>query len=130
MNCGERLQIEKLFRGLSEAPTYRFPELRSNLEAPKTKGIYVIYNMEGTVCHVGAAPRGKGGLKQRLSNHLATQSSFTRNYKPLRKKGRNLRGKYRYQCLEVPDQRCLILLEALAIGRLCPAHIGLHELKK
>jgi hypothetical protein len=56
---------------------------------------------------------------------MATQSSFTLKYKPLKKDGSCLREGYKFRCLVVQSQRQRALLEALAIGRLCPAHLGL-----
>jgi hypothetical protein len=71
--------------------------------------------------------RAKKGIRQRLGNHLQTQSSFTAKYPPLKGRGTNLRQRYSYKFLEVGDQRQLMLLEAYAVGCLCPEHIGLHQ---
>lgn len=125
----DRAMVRRLYAKLLKAPRITFPAPRARLHAPKEHGVYIIYGPRNLVCHVGCAPRGKNGLRQRLNNHLQTYSSFTVNYPPLRGDGANLRGRYSYRYLVVSDRRHLMLLEALAVGLLCPAHIGLHQLK-
>ena len=78
-----------------------------------------------TVLHVGRTLRGEGGLRQRLNNHLHGRSSFTKKF--YKGRGRNLRSGHTYQFLVVEDARRRALLEAYAIGRLCPKHLGLGE---
>jgi hypothetical protein len=119
----ERRKIDKLFVSLNRAPLREFPAPRKRLDAPTRQGVYVIYSPSGKILHVGSTPRAKKGIAQRLRNHMATQSSFT--IKSLGKDGSRLRRGYKFRCLIVPGQRQRALLEALAIGRLCPAHIGL-----
>ncbi len=75
--------------------------------------------------HVGRTLRGKGGIHQRLNNHLHGQSSFTAV--KFDRMGWKLRNGYEYQYLEVRNSRKRALLEAYAIGMLCPNHIGLGE---
>jgi hypothetical protein len=59
-------------------------------------------------------------------NHLQGSSSFTNDY--LKGKGAPLREEgYTYQYLELEDPRKRALLEAYAIGTLCPKHIGLGK---
>jgi hypothetical protein len=98
---------------------------RGHLHAPKRQGVYVIFSPKNRVLHVGSTPRAKNGIAQRLRDHLATRSSFTINYEPLKSDGSRLRGGYKFCYLIVRSQRQRALLEALAIGHLCPAHIGL-----
>jgi hypothetical protein len=87
--------------------------------------VYIIYK-EGVALHVGRTPRGKGGLRQRLKNHLHGSSTFTVKY--MQGKGATLReGGYTYQYLELEDSRKRALLEAYAIGTLCPEYLGLGE---
>jgi hypothetical protein len=87
--------------------------------------VYIIYKEE-VVLHTGRTLRGKDGLQQRLKNHLHGSSSFTVEY--LKGKGATLReGGYTYQYLELGDSRKRALLEAYAIGTLCPEHLGLGE---
>jgi hypothetical protein len=92
------------------------------MDAPDLQGVYVIYNARGKVLHVGRTPKGAKGLHQRLSNHLHGASSFTIKY--LEGHGARLRrgGTFRY--LVVASPRLRALLEAYAIGSLCPAHLG------
>jgi hypothetical protein len=91
-------------------------------DAPTDLGVYLIYDRKGQIVHVGQTPRGKAGIRQRLFNHLYGQSSFTEHY--LKGDGARLRKGYAFRCLVVRDARLRALLEAHAIGQLCPAHIG------
>ncbi len=91
--------------------------------ASNSRGIYVIYKRSGRVAHVGSTPRAKRGIRQRLCNHLANQSSFCTQY--LNGDGRKLIDeKYEFSFIVVPSPRRRALLEAYAIGQLCPLHIG------
>jgi hypothetical protein len=87
--------------------------------------VYII-RKEETVLHVGRTLRGRDGIHQRLKNHLHGSSSFTNEY--LKGNGAILReDACTYQYLELEDPRKRALLEALAVGTLCPKHIGLGE---
>jgi hypothetical protein len=121
MNRDQR-KVRALFAQLKRAPLRRFPELRTELDAPTGLGVYVIYDPKGRVAHVGRTPRAAGGIAQRLRNHMAGASSFTN--KQLKGDGSKLRGRYKYRCIEVRTKRHCALLEAYAIGSLCPIHIG------
>jgi hypothetical protein len=118
-------EVEKLFTELMGAQIENFPKAGQALAAPDTRGVYVIIDPKKVVVHVGRTPSGKKGLRQRLQNHLSSASSFAEKYPPLEGKGSRLRGGYAFRCLPVPDERLRALLEAYAIGHLCPAHIGL-----
>lgn len=131
---GERKILRTLLAELERAPVCRFPVTGKRHGAPTTKGIYVIYSSRMKVLHVGATPRGHRGLCQRLANHLHGKSSFTKNSQWLKRRGSNLqercrylRKRCKYRCLEVEDHRLRALLEAYAIGCLCPEHIGLGQ---
>ena len=115
-------EIEALLQELNSAELHIFPRPRERLAAPDKKGVYVIYSMDERVLHVGSTPRARGGIRQRLQNHMASQSSFAEEY--LGGKGSRLRATHKFRCLPVASPRQRALLEALAIGRLCPAHIG------
>jgi hypothetical protein len=125
----EQKDVEEQFNQLIGAQKETFPEAgkRKALNAPESRGVYVIYDPCGLVVHVGRTPSGKGGLAQRLQNHLHSQSSFTEKYPPLNGDGSKLRDGYTFRCISVPDDRLRALLEAYAIGHLCPAHIGLNS---
>jgi hypothetical protein len=118
----DRETVTALFGKLRRAQRRRFPKLREKLDAPTGLGVYVIFDPKGSVAHVGRTPRAAGGIAQRLRNHMAGASSFTN--KKLKGKGFKLRGKYEFSCIEVKNERHRALLEAYAIGVLCPKHIG------
>ena len=126
MALTELRRIEKLFSRLIAAPAKSFPLPRQTLMAPPTQGVYVIYSPRGRVLHVGMTPKARGGVAQRLKDHMAANSSFTQTY--LKGQGHILRGSHSFRCLSVPNRRSRALLEAYAIGHLCPAHIG-HSVK-
>jgi hypothetical protein len=118
----EREEIGILYESLLQQTKHVFPQPRQSFEVPVKHGVYVIYQAED-VLHVGRTIRGEQGLRQRLGNHLRGKSSFARVY--LSRDGNKLRDKsFLFQFLEVPDPRKRALLEALAIGKLCPRHIG------
>jgi len=129
--ANEVSRIKYLFDRLIMAKRIPFPMERKSLEAPDdAHGVYIIRSPRGKVLHVGRTVRGKKCLRQRLYNHLYAGSSFTNKY--LDGNGGKLRGKYTYAYLVVPDisnsdigNRRRALLEALAVGSLCPAHMGL-----
>ena len=75
--------------------------------------------------HVGRTVTGKRGLKQRLFNHLHGRSSFV--IQSFAGSGAKLRGKFSFRYVLVPNNRLRALLEAYAIGRLCPRHLGVGE---
>lgn len=121
----EQKLVRACFAKLRRSPLKPFPIPRQKLDAPDRKGVYVIYDARGRVLHVGRTPKAKGGLAQRLSNHLSAASSFTKQY--LKGKGTKLRHGCVFRCLVVEDSRLRALVEAYAIGYLCPAHLGLGE---
>jgi hypothetical protein len=121
----ESLTVRKLYRQLREARPVLFPRVGERLVAPDKHGVYVIYAPRGTVLHVGRTLRGKRGLRQRLKNHLHGASSFTVQF--LSGKGSKLRGTHMFSFVEVADARTRALLEAFAVGNLCPKHLGVGE---
>ncbi len=76
----EQKIIRSLFKQLKNAPLRKFPILRGELDASNKKGVYIIYNPRGRILHVGSTPRAKGGIAQRLRNHMQGQSSFTQKH--------------------------------------------------
>ncbi|WP_155809323.1 hypothetical protein [Bradyrhizobium sp. URHA0013] len=120
--------VRSLFTELKKTKPKAFPKVGMRLEAPNEQGVYVIYSPSGKVLHVGRTYRGTNGLRQRLANHLHAASSFTEQY--LKGHGARLRSGYKFAFLAVPQPRQRALLEALAIGLLCPAHLGLGEKKQ
>ena len=114
--------VERHFKKLREQPLRIFPDARRELEAPSELGVYIIYNPKGKVVHVGRTTSAKGGIAQRLRNHMSGNSSFTRVF--FKRDGSKLSKGYKFRCLIVEHARLRAYLEAYAIGRLCPAHIG------
>ena len=121
-NKGDYETIKSLFNELIRRPLQTFPAHREELGAPKQRGVYIIYNRKREVLHVGATPKAKNGIAQRLRNHMSAKSSFVSRY--LSGDGSQLRDGYMFRCLVVEDRRLRALLDAFAIGHLCPAHIG------
>lgn len=119
--------IKELFDTLLAKPLVPFPAPRARLIAPKERGVYIIRDKAGRVMHVGNTPRSVGGLTARLKSHLAGKSSFVNVY--LGGDASRLRGGFTFQVLEVPAPRTRALLEAYAIGCLCPRHVGKGQLK-
>jgi hypothetical protein len=122
MRNDESKEIQQTFSKLECAPLMKFPDPRGRLEAPNERGVYIIYSPQDEVLHVGSTPTGKGGLAQRLRDHLNGKSSFTRAQ--FEGNGSVLREGYRYRYLVVSNGRQRALVEALGIGSLCPEHIG------
>lgn len=123
----ESQTIADLYDRLLSCSARTFPEARTPWNVPDTHGVYVIYDANGVVVHVGRTTRGKAGLSQRLYDHVIGSSSFAWDY--LNGAGSKLRGTHRFKYLEVPDARRRALLEAYAIGHLCPQHLGLGGLR-
>lgn len=121
----ELLSIKKLYGQLLKARPTVFPIAGERLVVPNTHGVYVIFSPKGVVLHVGRTVRGTKGLKRRLYNHLHGGSSFTNQF--LRGKGSKLRGTHTFTFVEVSSARTRALLEAFAVGNLCPKHLGVGE---
>ncbi|RNJ42379.1 hypothetical protein B5V01_08225 [Mesorhizobium erdmanii] len=121
----ERGHILALFDQLISSTLHQFPVGRSSLDVPSGHGVYVIYGPNEQALHVGKSSRGRRGVRQRLLNHLAGQSSFVKLY--LKRDKSQLRSGCHFRYLEIEDPRKRALLEAYATGYLCPAHIGLND---
>jgi excinuclease UvrABC nuclease subunit len=119
----EQRAIRVLFTRLKREPLKTFLSPQRTIDAPDRQGVYVIYDPLGKVDHVGRTLSGSGGIRQRLRNHLHGASSYT--MQRLKGQGSKLRRGYNFRCLVVQSRRRRALLEAYAIGCLCPSHIGL-----
>jgi hypothetical protein len=122
--CESRIVLE-LYRRLLKEPIRPILDRNFSCLVTSEPGVYVIRNSEGEPVHVGTRPRGELGLRQRLGDHLSGTSSFARKF--LNRLKHKLWNGYSFQCLAVADARQRALLEALAIGRLCPLHLGTGE---
>ena len=114
--------IVRLYEKLLVSEKVLFPATGYKFSAPFQKGVYIIYNENDEVVHVGCTPRAKNGIKQRLCNHLQGKSSFVGQF--LKGNGTLLRHGYGFRCLVVEDPSDRKYLEGLTIGKLCPRHIG------
>ena len=125
----EYQQIKNQSKKLCSQEPHSFPKPYGRLDVPKEHGVYIIreeIRRRKKVLHVGRTLRGKGGLHQRLMNHLHGSSSFTIYF--LGNNGAKLReDRYTYQYLIVEEPRERALLEAYTTGTLCPEHVGLGE---
>jgi hypothetical protein len=122
MQDQESKLIAALLERLMHEPCWPFPAPGVSLIASAQRGVYIIYSPEDEVLHVGSTPRGRDGLAQRLRNHLAGKSSFTRA--KFDGDGSQLRNGCKFRCLVIENGRQRALVEALGIGRLCPEHLG------
>ena len=120
--------IHQLLQKLINSESHSFPPKYKPIEAPTDHGVYIIYNSQDEVVHVGRSVRGKNGLHQRLKNHLQGSSSFTVNY--LDEDGSKLRDGYKFKDLVIHKDRKRALVEALATGTLCPLYLGLGKTKQ
>lgn len=112
---------------LLRQPRIPFPPAGERLLAPSVHGVYVIRDRRHRVLHVGRTIRGRHGMRQRLGNHLHARSSFVIEY--LDGEGARLRGGMTFQYLPIADPRLRALVEALAVGTLCPAHLGVGAVR-
>jgi hypothetical protein len=117
-------QIMALLRKLKKRPIKTFPVLHQKIDAPQKPGVYIIYSPRGRVEHVGESRSIAG----RLRGHMGNSSSYVN--KSLRRRGAQLRGAYRYRYLTVVSPRRRMLLQAMAIGQLCPRHLGDRRLQQ
>lgn len=121
----EQTVVKRHGEALRRAPRKRFPPSREPLDCPSCQGVYLIFDPQGRVAHVGRTTRAKAGLSQRLKAHLAGRSSFVIKY--LRNDRSKLRRGYSYAFIEVSPPRIRALVEAYLTGVLCPQHIGTGE---
>jgi hypothetical protein len=119
---GEPKAVKAKLSRLAKSSIMRFPIAGKKLAAPDIQGVYLIYDPKGRVAHVGRTVRGKRGLYQRLNNHLHGRSSFV--IKALNGKGAKLRNGFKFRFIAIEESRLRALLEAFAIGQLCPDHLG------
>ncbi len=120
-------EIMNLYKKLVSSTSIQIPS-SGKIDVSNEHGVYIIYNAKKEVLHVGKTDRGVEGLNQRLNNHLKNQSSFSKKY--LRPNKIELRNGHQFKYLEVSKPRTRTLLENLATGLLCPAHIGTREKKE
>tara|TARA_R110000744_G_scaffold99311_1_gene191750 strand:- start:850 stop:1233 length:384 start_codon:yes stop_codon:yes gene_type:complete len=117
----EREIIEELYNKLVNSDCVPFTNKGESVNVSTNQGVYLIQN-DSEVLHVGNTVRGKGGLNQRLNNHRAGTSSFRNNY--LKPNGIKLNSYFHFKYIELENPRERMLLQALIIGKLCPAYVG------
>jgi len=117
----ESRKIRTLYKELMGSKIYTFPA-KGKVNVCNNHGVYIIYCPQDQVLHVGMTPYGKGGINQRLYNHISKTGMFYREY--LKSRNISLRGTYKFQFIEVENPRIRALLEAFTAGNLCPAHFG------
>tara|TARA_R110002051_G_scaffold13808_6_gene45651 strand:- start:14975 stop:15358 length:384 start_codon:yes stop_codon:yes gene_type:complete len=114
-------KIEELFNQLVNSESIPFTNKGERVQVSKKHGVYFI-NYDNKVLHVGNTVSGKGGLDQRLNDHRSGTSSFRNNY--LKPNNFKLDSSFYFKFIEVENSRERMLLQALTIGKLCPAYIG------
>jgi len=117
--------IYKLHCNLLREPTHTFPAERIKLDITLKQGVYIIYNSKHKVVHVGKTNSAKGGLNQRMNDHLGKNSSFTKNY--LKPNKVDVRKGYYFRYLEIENSKERTFVEAMTAGFLCPDYIGTGE---
>ena len=109
--------VRDLFEQLVLAPLHPISE-----PWPEAHGVYVIVGPEGEPVYVGRSVRHQHGLFARWNRHNKGRSSFMRI---LYNRDRSKLDGHQARWLLVEDNRLRCLLEYLAIGILCPKHVGL-----
>jgi len=122
----EATEIMDLYNKLVSSEKYTFPS-KGKVNISRKHGVYIIYDTNDIVLHVGMTPYGKEGLDQRLYNHISKTGVFYREY--LKPNKIEMRGKYQFRIIEVSNPRKRALLEALTAGLLCPSHFGTGKKK-
>jgi excinuclease UvrABC nuclease subunit len=120
----EPARVRELFDLLVAAPIVSI-EAGTEPQCPTAKGVYIIYDPNNVVLHVGRSQSGVNGIRQRIMNHIRGQSSFVRKAFPNQVFPPTEGFGFRY--LVVPDPRERALLEYHAIGSLCPKHLGVSN---
>lgn len=122
-NIDERACVESLLAKLGNQLKHDFLSSLEQNTPPPSQGVYLIRGRDDAVLHVGRTVSGQRGLAQRLKNHLSGRSSFVRAY--LNGNAKLLLDGYKFQYIEVENDRTRALLEYRAIAWYCPAHLGL-----
>ncbi|EAS19379.1 hypothetical protein BBFL7_00846 [Flavobacteria bacterium BBFL7] len=126
MKEDEQQKILRLHHELLQSQCYVFPYI-GKVNVSLNQGVYIVYDNNNIVLHVGKTNGARNGLNQRLQDHVCNRSSFSKLYMQLNKIA--LRGWGKFQFIEIADARERSLLEALSAGLLCPKHIGTGEKK-
>lgn len=122
----EPIKIMKMYKELIASNFYPFPA-QGRLSVCSEQAVYIIYNKNNTVLHVGRTIEGQNGLNRRLYDHLARTSTFRKKF--VLPNNISLRNDCKFKYIIVEDSRLRTLLEALTLGLLCPEHIGTGEKK-
>lgn len=127
MKTIEQEKIQKLLKKLQKSKFHYFPQIRQTIDVTSKQGVYIIFNFNDEILHIGRTYRGSKGLKQRLKDHLYGSSSFMQNFTEVNTE--KLRKTCKFKYIEVENLRERAFLESLAVGSLCPKYIGSNEKK-
>jgi GIY-YIG catalytic domain-containing protein len=112
--------IRTLFRKLKRAERQSFPKQGGMTDVPDEPGVYIVYSPRSRrVFYVGKTARAT--LRKRFESHLYGRSEHH---------GSKWRNGYEFRCLPVRSARHRTLLEAYAIGCLCPKYLGTGAIKR
>lgn len=117
----ETTEVKDFFEDLLKAQLMRLPS-QGPPKVSSNQGVYILYSVIGVVLHVGRSIRAKGGVNQRLNDHLKGKGSFTREYAYLSKI--ELREEVPFRFKEVHDDPKRALVEAFTCRSLCRVHLA------
>lgn len=118
IKSAEALEIEWALEALLTQDYNQFPAPNRRVKVNGRGGVYVIFDERKTVLHVGRSIN----LNRRLNAHRYFSSSFSKRY--LKVNELKINEQYSFKYLQVNNSRKRALLESLAIGILCPKHLG------
>lgn len=119
-------EIMQLHEAMLESSFIPFPE-SGIVNVSDEQAVYIIYDKNNNVLHVGTTKGGFRGLNRRLYDHLARTSTFRKNFVVPNKLALRKGCKFKY--ITVTNARTRALLESLTAGLLCPTYFGTGEKK-
>jgi hypothetical protein len=122
----ERNIVLKFHEKLVSSELHTIPTV-GKISISNKQGVYIIYDYQMKVLHVGKTNGARNGIDQRLLDHISNRSSFSKLY--MKPNKIFLRNSAKFKFVEIDDARKRSLVEALTAGLLCPLHIGTGEKK-